>query len=175
MIVKGLIVNIPSYKATINSGDLRNTCDVRIPSFEDVTGSGEVIIPDAQIVVQPGLFGNYQVNDVVWVAFEDEQYDTPVVIGKLFRGNAMETTELREAARKGALVQDSITSQSTATLPVNTIFSVDPKKATQVNNNPNSELFSAKQLYQMVLTLQQQVSTLQSEVQALRVLKGNIL
>jgi len=62
-----------------------NKVSVRIPIFE-TTGSQEVVF-DCNIMIQPGMVTGYNVDDVVYVDFENNDYEHPVVVGKLYTGN----------------------------------------------------------------------------------------
>lgn len=88
MLTKGQITAIPG-----NIG--ANSCKVRIPAFETAASTSQAII-DAQIAVQPWVFGGYAVDDVVWLGFEHNHIDAPVVIGKVYLGAAEEDGRLKE-------------------------------------------------------------------------------
>lgn len=76
MIQKGIVTNL-----LLNE----NRILVRIPFFE-TAGSDEVIF-NCLLLNQPGLINGYQINDVVFVDFENNDLDTPIVIGKLYTGS----------------------------------------------------------------------------------------
>lgn len=80
MITKGIITAIN-----------RNTskCSVRLPLFESASSSDRIII-DALINIPPGTYNGYFKGDVVFVSFEENSLDKPVVIGKLYRGASFE-------------------------------------------------------------------------------------
>lgn len=111
MIVKGII-------KTINYND--NSCTVRLPLFETVATSGEVIL-SAVFMSQPGMYNGYAENDVVFVDFENDSLDSPIVIGKLYLGATAETA----SAKKGGITVSSLNVSSDATLPVDTKIAVD--------------------------------------------------
>ena len=73
MTVKGIIQNI-----NFNS----NTCSVRLPYFENAGNTSEVIV-NAVFSNTPGSYNGYKVGDVVFVEFENEDFDQAVVVGKL--------------------------------------------------------------------------------------------
>lgn len=60
-----------------------NTCWVRIPYFETAVSNAPTII-EAQIAIQPGQFNCYSKGDIVWLGFEHNKADLPVVIGKVY-------------------------------------------------------------------------------------------
>lgn len=104
MIVKGIIKSIDVQG---------NTCVVRMPYFE--TAGNDEIIATATVSNSPGSYNGYKVDDVVWVAFENDQLECPVVIGKLYLG-----IETERADPRGTLnVVDSKVSR-TAEIPFDT-------------------------------------------------------
>ncbi len=126
MITKGIITAI----------DLTgNTCKVRMPLFE--TAGNDPIIGDATISNTPGSYNGYKVNDVVWVAFEDGQMDTPVVIGKLYLGVEREKSDPRGVLN----VVDSSVSKS-ATIPADTKLGAELDKNVPNTTVPYNSLFS---------------------------------
>ena len=102
MITKGQII-------TVNSD---NTLDVRIPIFEAASDSRNNQVIKCTVCYNPGNLNSYKVNDVVFVAFEDNQIDKPVVIGKLYMG------EEKEASNHS--FSNSLTVTENASLPVDT-------------------------------------------------------
>jgi len=105
MVTKGLITSI-DYNG--------NTCEVRIPLFETVQNTNEVILP-ATIAIAPGVYNGYKEGDVVIVTFEDNNLDNPIVIGKLYLGAATE-----KASPRGAINCETITSDKSASMPLDT-------------------------------------------------------
>lgn len=104
MIVKGIIKSIDVQG---------NTCVVRMPYFE--TAGNDEIIATATVSNSPGSYNGYKVDDVVWVAFENDQLECPVIIGKLYLG-----IEAERADPRGTLnVVDSKVSR-TAEIPFDT-------------------------------------------------------
>lgn len=101
-------------KGIIKSIDIKgNTCIIRIPSFE--TAGDNEFIATATVSNTPGSYNGYKVNDVVWVAFEDNQFECPVIIGKLYLG-----IDAEKADPRGTLnVEDSKVSRS-AEIPFDT-------------------------------------------------------
>jgi len=73
-------------KAIITSIDyVTGNIKVRIPIFE-VAGVSTQFITDATVCHEPGNFKNYVLNDVVYVGFENYEYNKPIILGKLFTG-----------------------------------------------------------------------------------------
>ncbi len=60
-----------------------NSCTVRIPLFETTNTVTKVVVP-AHFCIQPGQVNGYKVGDMVWIAFENNMYQNPIIIGKLF-------------------------------------------------------------------------------------------
>lgn len=111
MIVKGIIKTIDF---------LNNSCTVRLPLFETAASSGEVVLK-ATILTQPGLYNGYVEGDVVFIGFENDGLDQPIVLGKLFLGAA------KEEAMPGvsALTVGNLKVASSATLPIDTKLVLD--------------------------------------------------
>lgn len=73
-------------KAIITSIDYATgKIKVRIPRFE-VAGVSTQFIIESTLCYEPGNYNNYQVNDVVYVGFENYELDKPIILGKLFTG-----------------------------------------------------------------------------------------
>jgi len=110
-----------------------NTCQVRIPLFEPAGGFPD--ISTAHFVSQPGLYNGFQVGDYVWVAFERNRADIPVVIGKMYRG-----VEKEKAAPGGALKGVDLEITNSAKIPLTTELSgynandIKRKKYTSISN-----------------------------------------
>lgn len=93
-----------------------NTCTVRIPIFETVQMDSQVVIP-ARFAVPPGVFNGYSVGDVVWLGFELEAPEYPVVLGRIYQGVRMD-----RGKSNGVVQADSLRVTANATLPKNTAF-----------------------------------------------------
>jgi hypothetical protein len=65
-----------------------NLCEVRVPLLEPA-GSKKHTKMWATMTLPPGVHGGYAVGDVVFVAFADNSFNRPVVLGQLYRGNAV--------------------------------------------------------------------------------------
>ena len=74
MIQKAVIKNINN-----------NIFTIRIPIFE-TAGSNTEYTTEARLCYEPGNLQSYNINDVVFVAFENDEINDPVIIGKLFTG-----------------------------------------------------------------------------------------
>jgi hypothetical protein len=93
-----------------------NRCVVRIPLFETASSTTPIEI-EALINITPGLFNNLFVGDVVFVGFEENAMEKPVVLGKLYTGASKENL----TSGGGAIISDLRVSSS-ATLPAATRF-----------------------------------------------------
>ncbi len=74
MIIKGYIKQVP------NDGD--NIYKVRIPFLEDNTNNEMVF--NALLCNQPGIYRGYKEGDCVFISFENDKLDVPIILGKLF-------------------------------------------------------------------------------------------
>jgi hypothetical protein len=99
-----------------------NRCIVRLPLFETASSTAPVEI-EALVSITPGLFNNLFVKDVVFVAFEENALEKPIIIGKLYTGATRESN-----TAGGAGVFDTLNVRSSANLPAastNFIFKGD--------------------------------------------------
>lgn len=74
MILKAIIKKLPDYED--------NHYIVRIPFFEDNTKTEAEF--SALLSYTPGIYGNYNVGDVVFVSFENEKFNIPIILGKMY-------------------------------------------------------------------------------------------
>lgn len=104
MILKAFITELPY-------GD-ENIFKVRIPFLEDNT-TNEMIF-DALLCNQPGEYSGYNVGDCVFVSFENEKLNTPIILGKLY------VSQDKELPTYHILNELNVTGR--ATLPENTVI-----------------------------------------------------
>ena len=156
MVVKGIILGI-DY--------VGNTCTVRMPYFES-TGGGEVAVATATFSNTPGCFNGYKENDVVFVAFEDGQAQTPVVIGKLYLGAAAEAQEAR-----GAISCQNLKASQTSALPADTSIVFNPGSdvivAEGAAGSHGTILNAISNLQTLITKLTKQVEQLTSRIEEL--------
>ena len=98
-----------------------NRCVVRMPIFETASSS-RPIEAEALVNISPGMFNNLEVGDVVFIAFEENAMEKPIILGKLFRG-----VEIENSIRGGAGVLNTLNVKSSAAIPSSTLF-VFPKE-----------------------------------------------
>ena len=119
MVTKAIITSINSAG---------NRCVVRMPLFETASSSTP-ILAEALINITPGVFNNLFVGDVVFVAFEENALEKPIIIGKLFTN-----TQKENATKGGAGIFDSIKVKNIATLPAATTISFPDTQRNEYKN-----------------------------------------
>ena len=141
MIVKGIIKSI-DYTG--------NTCTVRIPVFESAANENEVVVP-ATLSTLPGIYNGYKEEDVVFIAFENNDYDMPIVIGKLYLGVENEKNDPR-----GAIVCNNITAAQPISIPISSQLTLDndPQHSTIVG--VDNGIDSYKSIADLAKNLQKQ-------------------
>jgi hypothetical protein len=72
---------------------------------------------EALVNIAPGIFNNLAVGDIVFVAFEENAIERPIIIGKLFRG-----VDIEGAIRGGGGILDTLKVRTNATIPSATLF-----------------------------------------------------
>jgi hypothetical protein len=137
MLTKAIIQNIDYTK---------NTCRVRIPLFESASRNVSMIEADAQFSVVPGVYNSYKTGDVVFIGFEENKMELPVILGKLFVSASAEAS-----SHRGNLSGSSLSITDTAQLPYSTVFSYD--KIAQ-NNTLYKNLDTPKKLADSIIDLQ---------------------
>ena len=105
MVTKGIIMSVPT-------GEEDNIYEVRLPFFEDPIENAEEIIYESVLNEAPGILQGYNVGDVVYCAFEDNNMARPVIIGKLF------STSLENVGAEIQTLDLDVTKR--ASLPVHT-------------------------------------------------------
>ena len=101
-----------------------NRCVVRLPLFETASSTAPVEI-EALVSITPGMFNNLFVNDVVFVAFEENALEKPIIIGKLYTGAMNEN-----GTKGGAGILDTLNIRTSCSIPAATttfIFKGDTK------------------------------------------------
>lgn len=137
MLTKAIIQNIDYTK---------NICKVRIPLFETASRNVSMIEADAQFSIVPGVYNSYKTGDVVFIGFEENKMELPVILGKLFVSASAEAGSYR-----GNLSGNSLSITDTAQLPYSTIFNYD--KISQ-NKTVYKDLNTPKKLADSIINLQ---------------------
>jgi hypothetical protein len=103
-------------KAIIKSINATGTrCTVEIPLFKSASMT-KPVEATALINIPPGIFNNLKVNDIVFIGFEENAMEKPIILGKLFTGAS------EGNIRGGGGVFNNLTVNSTANLPATTTF-----------------------------------------------------
>ena len=89
-----------------------NKLRVRTPVFE-TSGDPTQVILTCAVCHDPGSINGYKVDDTVYVTFTDNEFNRPVVLGKLYLG-------LDNEENSNSLKADSIEVSNSAILPANT-------------------------------------------------------
>jgi hypothetical protein len=134
-------------KAIIQSIDYtKNMCRVRIPLFENASRNVNMIEADAQINIVPGIYNSFKTGDVVFIGFEENKMELPVILGKLFVSASTEASSYR-----GNVSGNSLAITDTAQLPYSTVFNYD--KIAQ-NSTLYKDLNTPKKLADSIIDLQ---------------------
>jgi hypothetical protein len=91
-------------------------CTVEMPLFATAANPSPVTAK-ALVNITPGLFNNLFVDDVVFVAFEENALEKPIIIGKLFTGATKENE-----TPGGAGILDTLRVRTAATIPCTTLY-----------------------------------------------------
>lgn len=122
MITKGIITSI-DYNT--------NMCTVRLPLFEQA-GNVDPVVNEATFSILPGIYNGYKVDDVVYVDFEDDQLNNPIIIGKLFINSQ------NESANSLGMINCASLSAKALTIPSTTKIVADPSFANNLEGGPGS-------------------------------------
>ena len=93
-----------------------NRCIVRMPLFETASSAAPVEA-EALVNITPGLFNNLVVGDIVFVAFEENALEKPIILGKLFTGARNENS-----VNGGMGILDNLRVNTAASIPSSTLF-----------------------------------------------------
>jgi hypothetical protein len=134
-------------KAIIQSIDYtKNMCRVRIPLFENASRNVNMIEANAQINIVPGIYNSYKTGDIVFIGFEENKMELPVILGKLFVSASDEAS-----SHRGNVSGNSLSITDTAQLPYSTLF--DFSKIAQ-NNKLYNDFNTPKKLADSIIDLQ---------------------
>nr|DAJ89552.1 MAG TPA: Tail-associated lysozyme [Caudoviricetes sp.] len=105
---------ITKGEVQINYNSLENNkVSVRIPLFENA-GNNVKYIVDCNICYPIGVITYFKKGDIVWIAFENNELNKPVVIGSLLQGNSDLSKD------NSSVIINSLTTNNSAVLPSNT-------------------------------------------------------
>ena len=109
-----------------------NKFKVRIPLFESAGNLNEIIFT-ATVCYEPGNLEAYNLGDIVFVAFENNEIKKPVIIGKLYLGE--------EENPRAEFLAAKLNISTSAVLPANTsIGNITPEELyTAIKNNDSFE------------------------------------
>lgn len=149
MITKGIIESIDF---------LSNTCMVRLPIFEGTTKIPAVL--PATFSITPGTY-SYKQADIVYVGFENNALNRPIVLGKLFIDSKT------EADTSGTITCGTLTVKEQATLPISTKieYTKDPDTANLLGS---TSITAIGDLITYVQALEDRVSTLETLMNEVR-------
>lgn len=102
MLMKALIKQLPDIGS--------NIFKVRVPYLEDNTKT-EIIL-NATYCITPGIYDGLSVDDCVFIDFEEDQLEKPVILGKLYI-NSMEQANTK-------IVTNNLNVTESVTLPDST-------------------------------------------------------
>lgn len=114
MITKGIIKKI--YRVTDSENKYKY--QVYIPLFQEAGLNQSLYCVDCSVSYTPGNLNSYVENDVVYLAFEDDDWGNPVIIGKLYLGKELKG---EKTARNHSFCSDLEVDKSAA-LPKDTII-----------------------------------------------------
>ena len=130
-----------------------NRCIVRMPLFETAS-STTPIEAEALVSITPGMFNNLEVGDVVFVAFEENALEKPIIIGKLLKGSNVENN-----VRGGAGILDTLMVRSAATIPCTTLYEFP-----ELNRNEYKDLKTPKKVADYIKWLEKLTKKLVSQL-----------
>jgi uncharacterized protein involved in type VI secretion and phage assembly len=99
-----------------------------MPLFE-TAASTTPIEATALVNITPGIFNNIEVGDRVFVAFEENAIENPIIIGKLFRG-----ANIEGSVRGGGGIFNTLKVNSEAVLPATTSFTFPTSNQNEYKN-----------------------------------------
>ena len=136
MITKGIIVKLVGDKAT-----------VRLPIFDGIEGAqnstADINLSQATTCTLPNASNLLSVNDVVYVAFEDDDISKPVIIGHLKKDGL---TDTKPNLKLNQLSTESITKLSDRT-SIGDISSTEIKMLKGVQSNIQLQLDNIKETH----------------------------
>ena len=124
MITKAVILSID--RAT-------NFCTVSMPLFQNASSTSSVKA-EALINIPPGMFNNLFEGDIVFVAFEENALEKPVILGKMYLGASIENK-----TPGGAGIFDSLIVRSSVEIPATTHYNFNSTSSSTSNSSGSSD------------------------------------
>lgn len=139
-------------KAIVHQLDLnKNSCQVRVPLFENAASRMPIIL-EALISNPPGMYNNISIGDIVFIGFEENKIEKPVILGKMFISAKQES-----AVQGGNLNCNTLQISQAASIPATTRFTFK-----KTDNLDYSGLTTPKQLADAILKLDQNIAAASS-------------
>ena len=114
-------------------------------------GNTEAVIVPAIFSISPGVFNGYLAEDVVILGFENNHFDQPVVLGKLYLGSEQEN----QPTGRGTVTCDTLRVTQNLELPISTSFVQDLPDTAQL-----LKVTGCNNISDMLTLLQQQSTTI---------------
>ena len=90
-----------------------NKCSIEVPLFSNDISNSIPVLPEAVMMIPPGMIGQYAEGDIVIISFEDNRFNHPIVLGKLYTGtNSAKQTSATRLSRNTEIETTDITTQA---------------------------------------------------------------
>ena len=93
-----------------------NKCSIEVPLFSNDNSKSIPVLPEAVMMIPPGMIGQYAEGDVVVISFEENMFNRPIVLGKLYTGtNSAKQASATMLSRTTEIETTDITSSAEST------------------------------------------------------------
>lgn len=93
-----------------------NKCSIEVPLFSNDNSNSIPVLPEAVMMIPPGMIGQYAEGDVVIISFEENMFGRPIVLGKLYTGaNSAKQASATILSRNTEIETVDITTQAEIT------------------------------------------------------------
>lgn len=93
-----------------------NKCSIEVPLFSNDNSNNIPVLPEAVMMIPPGMIGQYAEGDVVIISFEENMFGRPIVLGKLYTGtNSAKQASVAKLSRNTEIETTDITTQADIT------------------------------------------------------------
>lgn len=90
-----------------------NKCSIEVPLFSNDNSNSIPVLPEAVMMIPPGMIGQYAEGDVVVISFEENMFGRPIVLGKLYTGtNSAKQASAARLSRNTEIETTDITTQA---------------------------------------------------------------